>query len=137
MDGIVALKECERDMAQISLKIINSQLPILSGDDDLGFATILAGARGAIWASPNLAPKLCVDLFDACLAGKVDEALVLHNRLVQIFSAWMLPNHPGPLKQAMAMVGRSVGGARTPLQPCTDAQATALRAALEAHGPVA
>jgi 4-hydroxy-tetrahydrodipicolinate synthase len=136
LDGIVALKECERDVAQISLKIIGAGLPILSGDDDLGFATILAGSRGAIWASPNLAPKLCVDLFNAAAAGNVNEALALHNRLVQIFERWMLPNHPGPLKQAMAMVGRSVGPARTPLQPCTDAQSQALRAALEANGPV-
>jgi 4-hydroxy-tetrahydrodipicolinate synthase len=136
LDGIVALKECERDVAAISLKIAGSGLPILSGDDDLGFATILSGARGAIWASPNLAPKLCVDLFNACVAGKVDEALAMHNRLNAIFARWMLPNHPGPLKQAMAMVGRSAGPARTPLQPCSDDEAKALRAALEANGPV-
>jgi 4-hydroxy-tetrahydrodipicolinate synthase len=136
LDGVVALKECERDVAAISLKIAGSGLPILSGDDDLGFATLLSGARGAIWASPNLAPKLCVDLYDASVAGKVDEALALHERLNAIFARWMLPNHPGPLKQAMAMVGRSTGPARTPLQPCTEDEAKALRAALDANGPV-
>jgi 4-hydroxy-tetrahydrodipicolinate synthase len=136
LDGVIALKECERDVAAISLKIIGSGLPILSGDDDLGFATLLAGARGAIWASPNLAPKLCVDLYRAAVAGRVDEALALHNRLVQIFARWMLPNHPGPLKQAMAMVGRSAGPARAPLRPCTEEEAKALRAALDAHGPI-
>lgn len=136
--GIIALKECERDVSNISLKIIalDADMPILSGDDDLGFATLLAGARGAIWASANLAPKLCVDLYNACVAGKVDEALALHNRLVQIFAAWMLPNHPGPLKQAMGLVGRSVGPVRTPLKPMSDTQLANLRDALQAHGPV-
>ena len=137
--GIVALKECERDVAAISLKIaaLDAKLPILSGDDDLGFATLLSGARGAIWASANLAPKLCADLYDACVAGKVDVALALHNRLNAIFATWMLPNHPGPLKQAMTLVGRSTGPARSPLQPMTQAQFANLKAALEADGAVA
>lgn len=136
--GVVALKECERDLASISLKIVALQerLPVLSGDDDLGFATLLSGARGAIWASANLCPRLCVDLYDACVKGDVPTALELHNRLVQIFSCWMLPNHPGPLKEAMAMVGRSVGPARTPLAPMTAGQRDALTAALERHGSI-
>jgi 4-hydroxy-tetrahydrodipicolinate synthase len=137
--GVVALKECERDMASISLKIIavGDEMPVLSGDDDLGFATLTAGARGAIWASPNLAPKLCADLYAASVAGDIPTALALHNRLVQIFAAWMLPNHPGPLKQAMGLVGRSVGPVRTPLKPMSDTQLANLRDALQAHGPVA
>ena len=136
--GVVAMKECERDMANISLKIIGlgDRMPILSGDDDLGFATFLCGSRGAVMASANLCPRLCVDLFAACVKGDVQTALELHNRLVQIFSTWMLPNHPGPLKEAMAMVGRSVGPARAPLSKLTDAQRATLEAALEAHGPI-
>src|SRR5205814_698263 len=137
--GVVALKECERDVAAISLKIaaLEDRLPILSGDDDLGFATLLSGSRGAIWASANLCPKLCVDLYDSCVAGDVAEALELHNRLNAIFTTWMLPNHPGPLKQAMGLVGRPVGPARSPLQPMTEAQLANLKAALEADGAVA
>ena len=137
--GVVALKECERDVAAISLKIaaLEERLPILSGDDDLGFATLLSGSRGAIWASANLAPKLCVALYDACVAGNVDEALKLHNRLNAIFATWMLPNHPGPLKEAMALAGRDVGRARSPLQPMTQQQRDAVKAALEADGDVA
>jgi 4-hydroxy-tetrahydrodipicolinate synthase len=136
--GIVALKECERDVASISLKIaaLEGKLPVLSGDDDLGFSTLLSGSRGAIWASANLCPKLCVGLYDACVAGDVANALELHNRLNAIFTAWMLPNHPGPLKQAMELVGRPVGPARSPLQPMTSAQHAALKAALEADGNV-
>ena len=137
--GIVALKECERDVAAISLKIaaLEATLPILSGDDDLGFATLLSGSRGAIWASANLAPKLCVALYEACVAGNVAQALQLHNRLNAIFATWMLPNHPGPLKEAMALAGRDFGRARSPLQPMTPQQRDAVKAAIEADGDVA
>ena len=136
--GVVALKECERDMASISTKIneVGDRMPMLSGDDDLGFATFLSGGVGAIVASANLSPKLCVDLFAACVKGDVTTALELHNRLLPVFNSWMMPNHPGPLKEAMAMVGRAVGPARAPLAKMTSEQRSAMQAALEANGPI-
>ena len=136
--GVVALKECERDVASISVKIsdLKGKLAVLSGDDDLGFATLLSGGSGAIWASPNLCPKLCVDLHTACVEQDVTAALALHDRLVHIFNGWMLPNHPGPIKEAMGMVGRGAGAARTPLAPMSPAQREALAGAIERYAPV-
>jgi len=136
--GVVGLKECERDMASISLKIagLDGKIELLSGDDDLGFPTLLSGARGAIWTTANLIPKLCVDLFKACVAGDLSAGLAHHNRLLQIFSTIMLPNHPGPLKEAMAMVGRSVGPGRRPLAPMTTEQQSLVQQALDAFGPI-
>jgi 4-hydroxy-tetrahydrodipicolinate synthase len=136
--GLVAVKECERDAASISEKItrLADRLPLLSGDDDLGYSTLLLGSKGAIWASANLCPRLCVDLFQACVDQNVEKALGYHQKLLTIFNTWMLPNHPGPLKQAMALVGRSVGPARTPLAPMDDGQAEAMARVLQASAPV-
>ena len=136
--GVVGLKECDRDVASISLKIaaVGERIAVLSGGDDLGFATLLSGSPGAIWASPNLTPRLCVDLYDACRAGDVKTALALHNRLVQIVSAWFIPNHPAPLKEAMALIGRPVGPARLPLARMTSTQRDALAEAFRAYGPI-
>jgi 4-hydroxy-tetrahydrodipicolinate synthase len=98
--GIVGIKECDRDVASLSLKMaaVGDKIEVLSGDDDLGFATLLSGSRGAIWASPNLNPRLCLDLYDACMAGDVAKALPLHIRLVHLVSSWLIPNLKGPLK---------------------------------------
>jgi 4-hydroxy-tetrahydrodipicolinate synthase len=136
--GIVGLKECDRDVASISLKIaaVGERIAVLSGDDDLGFATLLSGSPGAIWASPNLTPRLCLDLYAACQAGDVPTALALHNRLVHIVSAWFIPNHPGPLKEAMALSGRPVGPPRLPLAGMTSAQRDALAEAFRVYGPI-
>jgi 4-hydroxy-tetrahydrodipicolinate synthase len=136
--GIVGLKECDRDVASISLKIaaVGESIAVLSGDDDLGFATLLSGSPGAIWASPNLTPRLCLDLYAASQAGDVPTALALHNRLVHIVSAWFIPNHPGPLKEAMALIGRPVGPARLPLAGMTSAQRDALAEAFRVYGPI-
>jgi 4-hydroxy-tetrahydrodipicolinate synthase len=136
--GVVGLKECDRDVASISLKIaaVGERIAVLSGDDDLGFATLLSGSPGAIWASPNLTPRLCVDLYDACRAGDVATALALHNRLIQLVSAWFIPNHPGPLKEAMALIGRPVGPARLPLARMTSTQRDALAETFRTYGPI-
>jgi 4-hydroxy-tetrahydrodipicolinate synthase len=136
--GIVAVKECDRDVASLSLKMaaVGDKIEVLSGDDDLGFATLLSGSKGAIWASPNLNPRLCLDLYDACMAQDVAKALPLHVRLVHLVSSWLIPNHPGPLKEAMAMAGRPVGCGRRPLAAMSAAQRAALQEAFKTYGPV-
>src|SRR5271163_3872736 len=65
--SIVALKECERDLAIVAAKIsaIGERIAILSGDDDLGFPTFLLGSPGGIFMSANLVPAFHRKLFAA------------------------------------------------------------------------
>lgn len=139
VDGVVGVKESDRDVASIAMKILRlgPQLAILSGDDDLGFATLLSGAPGAIWSTPNLAPRLCRELFDACVHKDVDKARTAFERLIKLISARrLIPNHPGPLKECMARVGRPAGRARLPLAPMTSAERTKVFNALQESGLV-
>jgi 4-hydroxy-tetrahydrodipicolinate synthase len=139
VDGVVGVKESDRDASSIAMKImqLGSRLSILSGDDDLGFATLLSGARGAIWSTPNLAPRLCLELFQACRHGNVAPALRSYRRLMRLI--WVrrsIPNHPGPLKECMAMVGRSVGRARFPLSLMTSSERAQMSVALRESEPI-
>ena len=109
-------------------------LSILSGDDDLGYVTLLSGAPGAIWASANLAPRLCAALYRACRDGDVKTAFPLAERLRQLVHIRRIPNHPGPMKEMMAMVGRSVGPARRPLFPMTSAERGRVKTLLDSMG---
>jgi 4-hydroxy-tetrahydrodipicolinate synthase len=135
--GVVGLKDSDRDVASILTKIrrVGGHISILSGDDDLGFATLLSGAVGGLWAAPNVAPRLCVEMYCACRDGDVDRARSLHNRLHQLVDAYFVVNHPGPLKEIMAMSGRPVGPARSPLQPMTLAQRKVVEHVLRDCGP--
>ena len=126
--SIVALKECERDLAVVSAKIsaVGARIAILSGDDDLGFPTFLLGSPGGIFMSANLIPAFHRQLFEACVSGRIDAARTAHFALLPLIEALYTANHPGPLKDAMALVGHPVGTARAPLQRAT---AEALRRA--------
>ncbi len=116
--SIVALKECERDLAVVSAKItaVGERIAILSGDDDLGFPSFLLGSPGGIFMSANLIPAFHRRLFEAAVNGRTASARKAHFALLPLIEALYTANHPGPLKDAMAFVGHPVGPARAPLQ---------------------
>jgi 4-hydroxy-tetrahydrodipicolinate synthase len=115
--SIVALKECERDLAVISAKIaaVGDRIAILSGDDDLGFPTFLLGSPGGLFMTANLVPAFHRKLFEAANRDLV-KARAAHYALLPLVEALYTANHPGPLKDAMALIGHPVGPARAPLQ---------------------
>ena len=121
--SIVALKECDRDLAVISAKIsaVGERIAILSGDDDLGFPTFLLGSPGGIFMTANLVPAFHRKLFAATTKSDLSNsdltmARNAHYALLPLVEALYTANHPGPLKDAMALIGHPVGPARAPLQ---------------------
>jgi 4-hydroxy-tetrahydrodipicolinate synthase len=116
--SIVALKECERDLAVMSAKIaaVGDRIAILSGDDDLGFPTFLLGSPGGIFMTANLVPAFHRKLFAAATNCDLATARKAHYALLPLVEALYTANHPGPLKDAMALIGHPVGPARAPLQ---------------------
>jgi hypothetical protein len=122
--GVIAVKDCDRDLASIATKIerVGQRMAVLGGDDDLVYWVFLSGADGAIMASANVAPALCVQLYEACARADVTTALELNKTLLPLVHVRQGPDHPGPLKELMAMVGRPVGPPRRPLLSMTDAQ---------------
>jgi 4-hydroxy-tetrahydrodipicolinate synthase len=66
--------------------------------------------------SANLVPAFHRKLFDSTVNGKVTVARRAHYALLPLVEALYTANHPGPLKDAMGLVGYPVGRARAPLQ---------------------
>jgi 4-hydroxy-tetrahydrodipicolinate synthase len=116
--AIVALKECERDLAIVAAKIgaLGERIAILSGDDDLGFPTFLLGSPGGIFTTANLVPAFHRKLFEATVKADLTAARKAHFALLSLVQALYTADHPGPLKDAMGLIGYPVGTARAPLQ---------------------
>lgn len=136
--AIVALKECERDLALVAGKIlaVGDRIAILSGDDDLGLPTFLLGSPGGIFTTANLVPAFHRQLFAAAVGGRLAPARAAHDALLPLVDALYTADHPGPLKQAMALIGHPVGPARSPLQGARPENLQRAEAALRALAAV-
>ncbi len=138
LPGVVGLKECSRDLAQMAQKAQEApaDFAILYGDDDMFLESLLMGAVGGILAAANLVPETLLEIYDqfANPGGDLRRAAELQNRLLPMILSWYTINHPGPLKQAMAMAGWPVGPVRKPLQPASQEQIAEMRRTLAELG---
>lgn len=117
--SIVGLKEAsgslERNRKLVSL--VGDRLDLLSGDDDIAVESTLAGFKGVISVSANVAPRLVSDAIAAALAGNAEEARRLDRQLAPLHKAMFLESNPIPAKWALARVGLIPDGIRLPLTP--------------------
>ncbi|KJC59980.1 hypothetical protein UP10_14965 [Bradyrhizobium sp. LTSPM299] len=103
----------------------------MSGDDDLGFPTFLLGSPGGIFTTANLIPAFHQKVFEATVNSNIAIARAAHYALLPLVEALYTADHPGPLKDAMALIGYQVGRARAPLQRATAANLERAKIALQ------
>jgi 4-hydroxy-tetrahydrodipicolinate synthase len=135
--AVVGIKECDRDLGRVAGKIarLGERLAFLSGDDDLLLPFLSLGGKGAIMASTNLVAEWVVRLFEAVQEEDWEQARdIFLGRLLPFVMLYKGPDHPGPLKQAMALAGLDVGLGRPPLRPLDDRRLMQMSQALEALG---
>lgn len=134
---VVGIKECDRDMGRVALKIseVGSRLTFLSGDDDLCIPFWSIGGMGAIMSSTNLTAPWAVECFAAARDGDWDTARqVFYTRLLPFIMLYRGPDHPGQLKQTLGLAGFQVGTGRPPLQPVDTDRLAHLRQGLRDLG---
>jgi len=117
--NIVGLKEAtgslERNRQLIAL--VGGKMTLLSGDDDIAVDSTLAGFRGVISVTANVAPRQVRQAIAAALNGNADEARRLNQALVPLHRTLFLESNPIPVKWALARLGLIQDGIRLPLTP--------------------
>ncbi|HSM05105.1 MAG TPA: 4-hydroxy-tetrahydrodipicolinate synthase [Longimicrobiales bacterium] len=109
---------------------------VLCGDDHLGLAATAMGAHGLISVVANETPARMSAIIHRALAGQLEEARELHYRLLPLMRANFLESNPGPVKAAMAILGRMGDRLRPPLAPVRPGTRAALKAALAELGAI-
>ena len=107
---------------------------IWSGNDDQVVPMMALGAKGVISVVADVAPKLMVDISHLCLEGKFQEAFQLQLQHTELMDALFLEVNPIPVKAALNLMGRDVGGLRLPLCDISPANLGILRGAMERSG---
>ncbi len=136
VENIVGIKDSSADFDQVMslLRDRPNGFSIMSGEDNLTFPLIAAGADGVISVAANEAPHLMSQMVDASLEGKYDTAKTLHYRLLPLMRANFIETNPIPVKAALEMMGMMKARYRLPLLPLSANVAPTLREALRQAG---
>ncbi|MDO9452056.1 MAG: 4-hydroxy-tetrahydrodipicolinate synthase [Stagnimonas sp.] len=135
--NIIGLKEARGDLERRSA-LLALRLPadfiLLSGDDETAREAILAGFKGDISVTANVAPRLMHELCAAALAGDAEQAAKVDAQLLPLHQNLFVEPNPIPVKWALHAMGRIPSGLRLPLVPMSAAAEPTVRVALKAAG---
>jgi len=137
IDNIVALKDSSGNLSYFAevMRRVGDKMSILNGGDDITLPCFALGCHGAILALANIAPRMLVDLFQAVQQEEKEKALDIFFKLLPISRAISVPqNFPAPVKEAVNMLGRAAGPARSPIIPVSDAEKADIKKALQYVG---
>jgi 4-hydroxy-tetrahydrodipicolinate synthase len=132
--NIVGIKDATGDVARGKALIdsVPSDFAVYSGDDPTAYELILAGGKGNISVTANVAPARMHDLCRLALAGKAAEAKAANDNLMSLHGAMFVESNPIPVKYALHLMGLCEDGLRLPLTslsaPLREALAEELRA---------
>ena len=134
--NIVGVKDATADLVRPALTrlAIGADFCQLSGEDATAVPFFAQGGHGCISVTSNIAPKLCVALFDAWTAGDLSTVAELNDRLMPVHEALFVESNPAPVKYAASLLGMCADEVRAPLCELAEASKTAVSDALRAAG---
>lgn len=138
LKNVVGLKDATANLARPAQQrvALGTEFIQLSGEDATALGFNAHGGVGCISVASNVAPRLCAELQNACLAGNFKKALEIQDRLMPLFDAMFCEANPGPVKYAASRLGFCEPDTRLPLVPISEASKRTVDRALAQVGLV-
>lgn len=136
VENIVGVKEASGNISQITKvkALAGDKVDLYSGNDDQIVPILSLGGVGVISVLSNVAPKqtheICQKFFDGDVAGSALEQL----RAIDLCDALFCEVNPIPVKAALNLMGKAVGGTRMPLSEMEPANVERLKKAMQEYG---
>jgi 4-hydroxy-tetrahydrodipicolinate synthase len=136
LKNVVGVKDATCNLQRVSQQraAMGPEFNQLSGEDGTALAFMAHGGQGCISVASNVAPRLCADFQNACLAGDYKAALALQDRLIALHDVLFIESNPGPVKYAVSRLGICGADMRLPLVPVSEATKQAVDAVLDKLG---
>jgi 4-hydroxy-tetrahydrodipicolinate synthase len=130
--NIVGVKDATMKLDRVSAQrqACGKDFIQLSGEDGTALAHMAHGGHGCISVTANVAPRLCAEFQNACLAGDYAKALQIQDKLFPLHQALFVEPNPAPSKAALALLGRMADEVRLPMVAASDATRETLKKAL-------
>ena len=118
-ENIVGVKEATGDLERGAevIRLVGDRMAVYSGDDETAYALILAGAKGNISVTANVAPAQMHALCEAALTGDDEQAKSMNDALMPLHNAMFSESNPIPVKWALHEMGLMGPAIRLPLTP--------------------
>jgi len=136
---VVAIKDSSTDFTHFQQLILSlSHLPhfrIFQGSEFQMGASVLMGAHGGVLGISNVAPRLCVQLYEAASSGNIDLTRELQRKVTAVSQVfWAGESTLGGLKAAISMLGICGPTPTMPIQPVSAEPRKKIRKILEDCG---
>lgn len=117
--NIIGIKEATGKIERATdiLKQTGDTFIILSGDDATSLELMLAGAKGVISVTANIAPRQMYELCEAVRNNNLSLAKTLNDKLMPLHKNLFLESNPIPVKWGLEQMGKIPSGIRLPLTP--------------------
>lgn len=137
--NIVGVKDSSGNIVQISEIIAGApkDFSVFAGSASFLLPALVMGAVGGTLATANVAPDLCVKVFELANAGRIQEAAEVQRSLLTLNALVTSKYGVAGLKAALDMIGYFGGLPRRPMLPAGDAEKAEIRKALEKLGLLA
>jgi len=122
LDQVIGVKDSSGSIWQIAeiIRLAGNKLSVLAGTGDVIFPTLMLGGRGAIVAIANVAPKICVNLYEAVKSGQYSKAKELQLKLLPLNEVLTKKYGVTAVKEALNIIGKPAGYPRKPLLSLED-----------------
>ncbi len=134
--NILGVKDSSGDLQNTIefIKVVPERFSVLMGRDTLIYPAMIFGARGAVPATGNIAPKILVDIYESFMRGDQAASLAAQRKLSPVRMSLTLGTAPGGVKAALQMLGLSIGPCRSPVAPLPPDKMQKMKAALQSAG---
>ena len=121
--NIAGIKDAAGDMLQ-SMQILKNRpddFLVCSGDDTLALPQLACGMDGLISVIANSMPRKFSDMVRLALDGKLKEAKVLNDAMLEIYELLFAENNPAGVKSFLFHLGLIENVLRLPVVPLSEA----------------
>jgi 4-hydroxy-tetrahydrodipicolinate synthase len=134
--NIVGIKDATGDLSRGRELIasVPADFAVYSGDDATAIELILAGGKGNISVTANVATRAMAEVCGLALQGRAEEARAAQAALLPLHAAMFVESNPIPVKWALYEMGLIGPGIRLPLTPLSEGKRVALSTVLRECG---
>jgi 4-hydroxy-tetrahydrodipicolinate synthase len=131
--NIVGIKDSSGDLELTAeyIRVAPQEFSVVMGRDTLIFSALMHGAKAAIAATANVAPRLVADIYECFKAGDLAGAKKAQETLAPLRHAFSWGTFPVVIKEALDLMGFECGPARAPVGPISADQRERLKGVLQ------